>query len=208
MRTLYAAKAAEAHRENGDWAFVDIGFASNARSCGIAVNDDLPIELTFADLQIHLLQLARASDRPLNLVLEAPLSVAFSAAGNPTGRAIETRDGKARYWYFGLGCGVLVAATYLLRALYDGSRERDVNLYEGLVSFKPKKARSSHAADVLAMRGIVWQQQGFTGRVVAPEELRAAPLDRLQSAFVVAGFDLGIPPVIAVGPPKKILPSD
>jgi hypothetical protein len=143
--------------------------------------------------------LANEGEKPLNLVLEAPLSVAFSATGNPTGRAVEKRDGKARYWYLGLGCGVLVAATYLLRSIFDSPRSREIRLYEGLVSFKPAKVRSSHASDVLALRSIVFQQPSNAGKIVAPEQLRASPCDRLQSAFAVSGFDFGIPPVIAVG---------
>ena len=180
------------------WAFIDIGFASNKASSGFAVDDGSPILLTFSDLKTQLLAIACQPGRPLNVVIEAPLSVAFSAEGNPVGRTIEKRGSSARYWYLGLGCGVLVAATYLLRALHDAPRSRDIRIFEGLVSFKPKGVPSSHTADVLALRAVAWQIPGACGSIVEPTALRVHPTHELHSAFAVAGFDLGVPPVVAV----------
>jgi hypothetical protein len=93
---------------------------------------------------------------------------------------------------------VLVAATYLIRAATDAPPDRDVRLFEGLVSFKPQGASSSHCDDVLKLRSVVWGE-GAIGRIVPPEALAASADDVLMSAFQVAGMNYGIPPVVVVG---------
>ena len=198
MTLIYSGKSTDACRESGDWVFVDLGFANQKPSCGIAINDENPEAVTFAELQKRLLDIVKQPGRTLNLVLEAPLSVAFSESGNPARRSIEKRDGERRYWYCGPGSSVLVAATYLIRALHDGDRAREIRLFEGFVTFKQNNTVSSHTADVAALREIVWQQVGHSGQIIDPKELRLEK-DQLQSAFAVAGLDLGVPPVIAVG---------
>src|SRR5262249_31144130 len=124
--TIRAAVQAEVTRSSVEWAFADLGFASKAKSCGLLVGDDEARVLTFSELRNELVNLAKSSTAPLNLLLEAPLSVSFGASGNPVGRSVEVRDGKSRYWYVGLGCGVLVAATYLLRAVYEARPTREI----------------------------------------------------------------------------------
>ena len=131
----------------------------------------------------------------INVVLEAPLSAAFDANGNPVGRSVEKRDGQSRYWYAGLGCSVLVAATYLLRSIHDQSPVREIRLFEGLVSFKPKGLPSSHSKDVGALRDVAWNHPR---KIVAPTELTLNQGDSIVSAFKVAGMDFGVPPVIVV----------
>lgn len=198
MTGIRAGRIDEAARSSGEWVFVDVGFASKSRSCGVLFEEGEPIELTFSQAKTHLVELATASSRPLNIVLEAPLSVAFARTGNPVGRTIEIRDGKSRYWYVGLGCSVLVAATYLVRAISDAPRTRELRLFEGLVSFKPKGVASMHSKDVLLLRDVVWGIPGV-GRVVAPDELSASTDHTLRSAFAVSGMDYGVPPVIVIG---------
>ena len=198
MAEIRAGHVNEADRSSGEWLFVDIGFSSKSRSCGLLGEQGQPHELTFSQTQNHLVEQSERSGRPLNIVLEAPLSVAFASNGNPVGRAIELRDGKSRYWYVGLGCSVLVATTYLIRAISDASRAREIRLFEGLVSFKPKGAASSHSNDVMLLRDVVWGTPGV-GRLVPPDELAASTDHSLRSAFAVAGMDYGVPPVITVG---------
>lgn len=198
MKEIRAGRIGEATRSSGDWLFVDVGFASRSRSCGLLSGEGEPIELTFSQAKAHLVDQAALAGPPLNIVLEAPLSVAFAPTGNPAGRSIELRDGKSRYWYVGLGCSVLVAATYLIRAISDASRAREVRLFEGLVSFKPRGLVSNHRNDVSLLRDVVWGTPGV-GRVVAPSELAASPDHMLRSAFAVSGMDYGVPPVITVG---------
>jgi hypothetical protein len=197
----------QADRFSGQWAFVDVGFSEKSKSCGFLQDDGHPEMLLFTDLQDRLRSIAKADKKPLNLLLEAPLSVAFNSAGNPTGRSIERRKKQSRFWYVGLGCSVLVAATYLLRAVQDAAPQREIRLFEGLVSFKPRGISSNHAADVLLLRKVVWEPDSGLGCIVSANQLATSPEDRLQSAFLVAGMDFGIPPVIAIGVQRQAPPN-
>ena len=113
MSPIRAARTEDATRSSGEWVFVDPGFSRNSKSCGLLAGDGEPSQLTFAQLQRSLVALATSGGGPLNVVIEAPLSIAFGASGNPIGRSIEKRNGQSRYWYVGLGCSVLVATTAL-----------------------------------------------------------------------------------------------
>jgi hypothetical protein len=196
---IRAGTAAEANRTSGEWVFVDLGFAEKAKSCGLLLGDGEPEEVAFSQLKARLLAVVTSDDKPLNLLIEAPLSVAFNEHGNPTGRVIEKRECKTRYWYVGLGCSVLVAATYLLRTLHDANPRREVRLFEGLASFKPKGVRSSHSNDVVSLRKVVCDFGSTSGFVVPAEKLAASPKHKLLSAFLVAGMDFGVPAVVALG---------
>lgn len=196
---IRAATVGEVTRQSGRWAFVDLGFAEKSKSCGLALDDEQPVEVRFSDLCTKLRQEIQGGVGTVNLLLEAPLSVTFDEAGNPTGRAVEKRGLTTRYWYVGLGCSVLVAATYLLRSLLPVAAHREVRLIEGLASFKPKGEGSSHAGDVAALRDVAWGLNPQLGRVVGPSELVRHDAHRLESAFAVAGMDFGIPPVVVLG---------
>lgn len=196
---IRAGLPTEANRTTGDWVFVDLGFAKAAKSCGLLVGDGMPKDVSFSQLKAELGSLIAAGGEPLNLLIEAPLSVAFNTTGNPTGRSVERRQDQTRYWYVGPGCSVLVAATYLLRSIHDARPDRDIRLFEGLVSFKPKGAQSSHRDDVLNLRKIIWEGATQSGRIVPPEDLVASREDTLLSAFLVAGMDFGIPAVVVIG---------
>lgn len=198
MPIIRAGTVNEVHPESGDWVFVDLGFAQDGqKSCGLLEADHDPNIYTFGGLLDRLKVLVADGEVPLNLVLEAPLSVAFSSQGNPLGRLVEKhRDGRTRYWYVGLGCSVLTSATYLLRQLTDSPRTRDIRLFEGFVSFKPKGQNSDHCADVLALRQVVCNPSA--ANVFGPDQL-ASKAKQLRSAFAVAGMDYGIPPVLVTG---------
>lgn len=193
---IRAGSVDELGRGTGEWVFVDVGFSREGKTGGLLVQEGEPRELTFAQLQAELVRLATAGDRPMNLVLEAPLSAAFTTAGNPAGRSIEKDDSGHRYWYAGLGCQVTIASAYLLRAMLDAGATRDIRLFEAFVSFKSKATKSTHSADVLAMRAVAWGLSGASGRVFSPEELAGPHAESVQSAFKVFGFDVGVPPVI------------
>jgi len=182
-----------------DWAFIDLGFAEKSKSCGALLNDGAPQLMQFAALQTWLQEVVRTAPGPLNLVIEAPLSVAFNSSGNPKGRAIERRGSVTRYWYVGLGTTVLVAATYLLRSLLVVEADTNVRLIEGLASFKDRGVPSNHAGDVVALRSVAWGGEPSYGRIIPPEELARDNSDIIRSAFEVAGMDFGIPPVVALG---------
>ncbi len=190
---------AEANQRSGEWVFVDLGFAEKAKSCGLLLGDGSPEEVSFSELKARLLEIVDSDRGPLNLLIEAPLSVAFNEHGNPTGRVIEKRESQTRYWYVGLGCSVLVAATYLLREIHDANPRREIRLFEGLASFKPKGVRSSHANDVINLRKVIFDGGSKSGFVVPAEKLAASSKHRVHSAFLVAEMDFGIPAVVALG---------
>jgi len=179
--------------------FIDMGFAqASKKSCGLAIAEEEPRNVRFSDLINEVKQAACSTTSPLNLLIEAPLSVAFDRAGNPGGRSIERRGSLTRYWYVGLGCSVLLAATYLMRSIYETQSIRDIRLVEGFASFKAKGTKSSHIDDVRRLREVVWAAKPETGKIIAPRDLRRNTDDQLQSAFSVSGMDCGIPPVVMI----------
>ena len=192
-----------ARRDSGKWIFVDIGFSQGSRTCGIAVGDSEPRAVLFGDLGACVAEELSKGSGPLNLLIEAPLSVAFNEKGCPAGRKIEKRGSSQRYWYLQAGAATLLAATYFLRGLHDTIRARDkrpdrtIRLFEGFASFKQKGAASSHAADIVKLRSIVWGASD-SGTIVGCEGLRMCGSDTLRSAFAAAGMDFGIPPVVVV----------
>jgi hypothetical protein len=188
----------EIRPDSGEWLFIDAGFSSNGRSCGVLAADDVAVSLTFSEAANRLVRVGAVSAGPLNLLIEAPLSVAFNSKGNPVGRSIERLGSSHRYWYEGLGCLVMTSAMYLLRNLADSQPAREVRLFEGFVSFKQKGRPSSHCEDVLALRAIVRDVNRDRRTIVTAAELAIAPSDQVASAFRVAGLDFGVPPVLRV----------
>jgi hypothetical protein len=188
----------EVHQDSGEWIFVDIGFSRDAASCGLLLGEGKPTEISFGQLLARVAEAAVRQGPALNLLIEAPLSVAFTSDGNPTGRSVERRGAQTRYWYVGLGCGVLVPAMYLLRKLVAKGPRREIRLFEGFASFKPKEAASSHVQDVRRLRDVIWNPEDHPGAVVPLHELLLDPEDVLFCAFKVAGMDFGVPPVVRI----------
>lgn len=190
----------QARRDSGQWVFVDIGFSAYSKSCGIAIGDSQPRNVHYSDLASRIARELEAGASPLNLLIEAPLSVAFNAIGNPTGRRIERKNGQTRYWYVGAGAAVLLATTHLLRCLYDMRPSREIRLFEGFASFKSKEKHSSHADDVSNLRSVAWGESQ-KGTIVEEGRLKMRDDDILVSAFAVSGMDFGIPAVVVVDDP-------
>ena len=174
--------------------FIDIGFANKAKSCGVLFDDGSPEELTFSHAVEKICKFVKTNDTPINLVIEAPLSVAFDSNGNPKGRRIEKQNRKTRYWYVSLGTTVMVAAMYLIKAIIDSEPTAEVRLFEVFVSFKDSNTRTNHSRDVLMLRDIVIKEDPEA--IISPESLKMDDSDLLKSAFWVAGVDLGVPPVL------------
>ena len=199
---IIAGRVADINRDAGQWLIVDIGFSSTQPSCGVGNGAEEPHAVTFGDLvALATREVQQADPRPLNLLLEAPLSVAFQQNGNPTRRSCDTYDGKHRDWYVNAGATTLIAASYLLRALYACQRQRDIRLFEGLVSFKSAQDNNAeqtapHIADVLDLRNAVWN--GDNALIFDPKKLVKNP-NRIESAFHFLDADL-IPPVIRINP--------
>jgi len=191
---IRAGKTKEIRWSNGSWLFIDIGFSNRRKSCGLLIHNEHPKCLHFNQACAAILDYIAIAKRPINLVIEAPLSVAFDQSGNPTGRKIEKQRAETRYWYVGAGCAMMVSAMYLVRSIDDAHPRHPVRLFEGFVSFKTAKSNDKH--DVLRLREVVKNAEKNVDETVGPEELKLAPSDDVVSAFRVAGLDCGVPPVI------------
>jgi hypothetical protein len=193
---IRAGTKSEISPTSGKWLILDIGFASKSASCGLLVNREPPVELRFNEAVEAICSFIAESIEPVNLLIEAPLSVAFNNKGNPTGRAVEKQEGKTRYWYVGLGCTVMIAALYLVRAITETPSNVEIRLFEGFVSFKPTGKKSNHTRDVMLLREVIEDPEAYSDAIIGPEALKMTESDTLKSAFLVAGVDAGIPPVI------------
>jgi hypothetical protein len=183
--------------DSGAWIFLDIGFSEKSRSCGLLIEDGTPTNLTFSDAVAKITHYISTCNRPVNLTIEAPLSVAFTREGNPTGRSVEKQPAhNPRYWYLQGGCAVMVASLYLIRAIADSDYKTEVRMFEGFVSFKPRSVATDHSKDVELLRDIVRNPVNYPSAIVSPEDLKKRYSDKLQSAFSVMGMDLGVPPII------------
>jgi len=216
--------------DDKEWLFIDIGFSSKNESCGYlhqtGSTDEIPCVKKFGELLKAVQEVVTENiEKPLYLVIEAPLSVAFDNDRNdrnPVGRAIEKDGARTRYWYVGAGASVLLATTYLLRMICDNHPKRDIRLFEGFVSFKDKNlneektvtnstnesGKSEHEKDVTALRDAVkagkWRGEDGDNTKLYPELLSETEHFKMkdhhliESAFKVAGMDFGVPPVIKV----------
>ena len=151
---IHAGKVSDIRWSDGTWLILDIGFSNTKKSCGLLLGDSEPESLQFGEAIYSVVNIAKR-ETLLNLVIEAPLSVAFNKFGNPKARSIDKKDKQSRPWYVGPGCAVLVAAMYLLRKLCDSCPSAEVRLFEGFVSFKSREARSSHSDDVKCLRDAI-----------------------------------------------------
>jgi hypothetical protein len=179
IRMIEAGAPTQVHWGDGNWVILDIGFSARSATCGLAIGEEEPRLVRFNEAKDQIRSLVEKKS-PLNLIVEAPLSVCFSTVGNPKGRSIE-RDGcRTRYWYCGLGCAVMVASMYLIRDIWKASQT--IRLFEGFVSYKDGSVPSDHRRDVALLRCVVRDPTGW-GRIVGPEQLKEDPSDELLSAF-------------------------
>ena len=193
---IRAGTKSEIFLPSGEWLILDIGFANTSRSCGLLVNQEEPVNLQFNEAKDKICRFISNSTNPVNLVIEAPLSVAFDSKGNPKGRKVEKQRSKTRYWYVSPGCTVMVAALYLVKAITEAPSNVEIRLYEGFVSFKESGEESDHSRDVELLREVVKNPSHYPKSIIEPEALKMDDSDTLQSAFRVAGLDVGIPPLI------------
>jgi hypothetical protein len=181
---------------SGDWLILDIGFANKSASCGLMINHEMQAPLRFNQAVDRICSFIAKNKKPVNLLIEAPLSVAFDKNGNPIGRAVEKQAEKTRYWYVGLGCTVMVAALYLVKAITETPSISEVRLFEGFVSFKASGTKSNNARDVKLLREVIEDPGTYSDAIIGPEVLKMTESDTLKSAFLVAGIDAGVPPII------------
>ncbi|RLE15734.1 MAG: hypothetical protein DRJ08_04970 [Acidobacteria bacterium] len=186
-------------RQAKEWVILDIGFSNQACSCGLLITEEEKKSnkpLQFNKAKDKICTYIRNSKRSVNLLIEAPLSVAFDNNSNPKGRSIEKEKGKVRYWYYGPGCTVMVAAIYLIKAIAEMKPDVDILLFEGFVSFKKKGNPSDHLEDVRLLKEVVDNPDQFKNSIIESKGLAMDASDTLKSAFQVAGIDAGIPIVI------------
>jgi hypothetical protein len=185
---------------DGNWVFLDVGFSAIRPSCGLLIGAANPIRIQFGEATQRIVDYLRRAERPTQLVIEAPLSVAFNVKGNPVGRRFEREaiKGKTttRYWHAGLGCAVMVAAMYLVRGIMDGAPAASVRLFEGFVSYKERGAKSDDRNDVLLLREVILDPARFADCILIEDDLKTDPGDEIVSAFRVCGLMGGVPPVI------------
>ncbi len=189
-----AGNVSELRKDSGDWIFVDIGFSATRPSCGVAKNSEGPQSFTFGKTVDYLKAEVAIGSRPLNLMIEAPLSVAFADNGNPVGRHTDKRGSQVRYWYMQSGTLTMVAATSLLGELLKCESRREVRLFEGFASFKSPGYRTSHEDDVERLRRAAWNPENHC--VVRPPKLKVSESDTLRFAVQFADMDNEIPPVV------------
>jgi hypothetical protein len=202
---IRAGTMAELHKHDDDWLFIDLGFSRDSKTCGflyvpanLSVGAASPeaVALTFGALVVTVVKLVQQDGPPLHLVLEAPLSAAFGADGNPLGRAVEKQANGSRFWYVGLGCSVLVAGLYLLKSVVADSPVREIRLFEGLVSFKVKTKPSNHIDDVHVLKDVVWSGGSKGGSFSQPVPLQGHQGANVVSTLDLLGLDVGPPPIV------------
>lgn len=186
---------------DGNWIFLDMGFSgargARARTCGLLIGDADAKRVTFAEAEKQIVGKITGSRSTLNLVIEAPLSVCFSASGNPTGRSIEKKAGEThRLWYVGAGCAVMVATMYLIRRINEAAPTATVRLFEAFISYKERSAKSDHCRETMMLRDVVKDPRKFSECIISAKSLKASCDDEISSAFRVIGINCGVPAVI------------
>ena len=206
MVDIRAGTIDELKQGTGDWLFVDVGFSSTDKSCGVLKNEERPRTMKFGNLVKCLVKETQTTTKlPLNLLLEAPLSIAFDQHGDPTRRSTDKEGKEYRDWWYNAGASMVVATGHLLRRVKDSGIRRDVRLFEGFASFKSvrpawcriecfSKSDWPHIEDLLRLRCAAWDPKPES--VTCPDKLKTEKSNRPSSAFAFAGMDFGVPPVV------------
>jgi hypothetical protein len=195
MTELISGKIADLNRDPANWIFLDIGFAgTKSKTSGIILPDQQDGEnVSWATACEEICRCVSSRNHPVNLMIEAPLSIAFDRDGNPTGRIFEKKGNKTRYWYLQGGASVLMAAALLIHqiAITNGA---PVRLFESFISFKTGK--TDHKSDAMLMRR--WVQDLSGADTYEGNNLVRNDGSKIVSATSRFGIDFGIPPVIAM----------
>ena len=210
---IVAGRVNQINGDCGEWLIVDIGFRMEEASCGIWHGPETLDVVTFSKLKQLAIEKVEENDPPfLNLLLEAPLSVAIQTGdelgrrlgGDPARRVCDTYRGKHRDWWYNAGAATLLAAGFLLRELV-GRQNREVRLFEGFASFKSDEVKRQRRADPLGPHRLDVRDLlravtvGDNARIFSPEELQEPEGQRVESPFPF--FDRGlVPPVIRINP--------
>ena len=195
---IRAGTVDEIIQESGDWLFVDVGFSSKKKSCGVLKNSGYPCTMKFGSLLDFVVKEVQTPDQPpLNLLLEAPLSVTFDKHGNPARRSTDKEGDKYRDWWVNAAPAMIVATGHLLRRVKCSDIQREVRLFEGFASFKSSRSKSSHKEDVVRLRCAAWGDPK-RNLVTCPDKLQIQNAEPTNSALAFADMDFGVPPVVKV----------
>lgn len=152
---------------------VDLGFAGNNKSCGLAWqrSPDENCQKESADFAYCIKRTARFLSENTDpiLIVEAPLSGLFDCNGNPEGRQpFEKESARTRYWYVGPGAAVGLGAIFFfsrLSELLDSEPSAKISVIEGFISFKASPTKDSE--DALALLNAFRNPHGATLHEVA-----------------------------------------
>lgn len=232
------------HSEDYDglpWVIVDIGFSNNSRSCGVTINgreipDPIkPYRVTSSKPKTlgnkHYGMLCPAitewlshdsspiKARAVNLMIEAPLSVAFAKRSGPRGklqgahqgnpiarnpdklRAANRQDGsqdQQRLWYTQPASGLVIAAIRLIQELASVLDGWDISLFEGFVSFKNKDGPMGHWRDTCKL----WNALQVETRAPQPSSSPIVNPQQGTAESILGLINMGslgdIPPILRV----------
>ncbi len=186
---------------------VDLGFAEQDESCGLAWRAGATTEqesCAFGACVRRIAKLVAVEERAA-LIVEAPLSGCFNPDGNPVARDYgETRaNGRSlesgRGWYYGAGASVALGAVFLLRRLRDALATNGARLvlFEGFVSFKTK--RSAHVDDARTLL------DGFFSDDFGSYTIRAPSGGEMVTVLDVLGVDASGAPMVLMPPRPELV---
>ena len=192
---IRAGKVCNINMESGDWFIVDIGWVNY----GIAINQDPADQVGRRELVRQLVGRAtEGTSRPLNLLLEAPLSMAFDPDGNPMIRGFETPEGIGpRRWYFNAGASTMHSAATILDELSRCRLRRRIRLFEGFAPLQG--ADDAEVADML--RQLILNP--YPGAIIPPNQIIAPEAGTLRPIIGISEREPRIPPVISVLPAQN-----
>ncbi len=200
-----------------DWFFIDLGFSSSKDSNGVVpVSGDgervheLHGPLPYGELLKRLQLVLERARSPLNLVLEAPLSMAFDKDGDPMARSMEKGGKGHRYWYTGPGIPMMTAADRLIRKLREKEEgRREIRLFEGFVPFKKelsgkgdKEAMNerTHQDDAGLLKSYI-MDQGIDAASPSKPIIDSNEKGFLEPLPAIGPKDTAIPPIVLVEVP-------
>jgi hypothetical protein len=191
---IVAGDCSDIHWGSGEWIIVDMGFSNTKQSCGVAIGDSTPRKMRYGDLVKKVIKAAQEDKREyLNLLLEAPLSMAFNTCENPVRRSFEEVKHE---WYLRAGATTMLGAIYLIDRLNASDSICKVRLFEG---FAPL-SKVDHAKIAGALRKVV--KQRIDDRIVKPCDILKRESGCVTPAYRVTNGDGKIPPVV------RLLQSD
>ncbi|MFH0787710.1 MAG: hypothetical protein V2B13_08845 [Pseudomonadota bacterium] len=90
----------------------------------------------------------------------------------------------------------MVATLYLMKEIIEANPDADIRLFEGFVSYREPGNRANHCADIALLREVVDNPKKYPEAIVPSGSLKTDETDTLYSAFLIAGMNGGVPPII------------